>query len=424
MSIVLTEVLRRRMEPGYRPMGRAFWAAGTAATLAGLAIFLAWAIPANLATEGELAREGLFNRGFLTRMVKPMQGHGGEGLVGYLLTLPIYVPFLLFDVFPWVLLAPGAFAALIRGRLAGGRERALMWGWTLPTFVIFTLTATKLPHYMLGLMPMLAIALAAVPIRYRAGGGDSAEAAARSLERAKRRFSPGDRDWIRGGAHFYAAIAGGLGLVLLVGPWLLRVDGQRAPGLIAAASATGLTVLAVAAIVVRLQLAERIRAAALTAGLGHAAVAVLLAVLVLPRVEATLKVSPEAAAAIRRHVPASAPVYISGYEEPSLVYYLDSPADMPVGKLSGGRAELEAFAERAGPAGLVISGKNWDRMLAEKPIPDRLDVAARYETLNYSAAGRRTAVLAVVRRPEGWEASDATAEGVASDRPGAGGEGG
>ena len=403
ISIALSAVLLRRMDPTPPKLGVKFWAAGVAATLAGLALFLSWAIPANLATGGELAQEGLFNRGFITRMFKPMQGHGGEGIVGYLLTLPIYLPYLVFDVFPWCLLLPGAFMALVRGRLAGPRERALLWGWTLPTFVIFSLVATKLPHYMLGLMPMLAIGLAAVPTRYR-----STAVQQRRASRGRpgsgapnpRMLNKKDRDWVRGGAWFFGGIALALAGALLIGPWLVQLNEQRPAGLIAAGAAVGVVVLIVTAWVARLHLTERVLQSARATLLGFVGIAVLASLVLLPRIEETIKISPELAADVRTEVPEDAPVYMGGYEEPSLVFYLNRPHDQPVRSLNGRRAALESFASAPGPAALVVSRERWTRLLDGGPVPERLERVAVERTLNYSAEARLEDVLVFVRRPD------------------------
>ena len=413
ISIALSAALLKRMDPSPPKLGARFWAAGVAATLAGLGMFLLWAVPANLATGGELAREGLFNRGFLSRMVEPMQGHGGEGLVGYLLTLPVYLPYLLFDTFPWCLLLPGGFVALLRGRLAGGRERALMWAWTLPTFVIFSLVATKLPHYMLGLMPMMAVALAAV-LRHddprgeadaetdaEAESGAEAGAGAEASSGAAPTLTRKDRDWVRGGAWFFGGLAAALAGALLIGPWLVKFDGSWRPALIAAATPVGLVAAGLAVWVVRLQLGGRVRRAAGVTLAGFAAIVVLVAVVLLPRIEATVKISPELARTVRERIPADAPVYMGGYEEPSLVYYLDRRHDQPVRSLNGRRRALEEFAAGAGPAALVVSRARWRQLLDGGPTPERLRRVAVMHTLNYSAEAERTDVLVILRRPEG-----------------------
>ncbi|MFW5682989.1 MAG: ArnT family glycosyltransferase, partial [Phycisphaeraceae bacterium] len=418
ISIALSAVLLRRMDPDPPKLGPKFWAAGVVATLAGLGLFLAWAIPANLATEGALAQEGLFNRGFITRMFKPMQGHGGEGILGYLLTLPIYLPYLVFDTFPWCLLLPGAFAALVRGRLAGPRERALLWAWTLPTFVIFSLVATKLPHYMLGLMPMLAIGLASVPARYRAPSPAKQPTSRRAAEGmpGPRMLNAKDRDWVRGGAWFFGGIAVALAGGLLVGPWLVRLDEQRPVGLIAAGAVVGVAVLVVTVWVVRLHLKERVLRSCRATLLGFVVIVVLSALVLMPRIEETIKISPELASDVKTEVPADAPVYMSGYEEPSLVFYLDRDHDQPVRSLNDGQGTLDAFAATPGPAALVVSRENWLRLLGGEPMPDRLEQVAVARTLNYSARARREDVLVIVRRPrDASEASEASESSDASE---------
>ena len=59
------------------------------ASLLGLAIFLAWGLPANAATGGEYWRIAIAER-LPQRLFTAMEGHGGQGLLPFLLHLPYY----------------------------------------------------------------------------------------------------------------------------------------------------------------------------------------------------------------------------------------------------------------------------------------------------------------------------------------------
>jgi 4-amino-4-deoxy-L-arabinose transferase-like glycosyltransferase len=113
----------------------------------------AWGIPALIATKGEFFAIGI-GRHVVMRSVAPMQSHGGNGLIGYVLSLPFYLLTIFFSFFPWCIYLPGTFLRLRRG--LDLPERYLLGGITL-VFLIFTLIQTKLPHYTLPAFPLLAI---------------------------------------------------------------------------------------------------------------------------------------------------------------------------------------------------------------------------------------------------------------------------
>jgi 4-amino-4-deoxy-L-arabinose transferase-like glycosyltransferase len=123
----------------------------------GIALFVllvgAWGIPALIATKGEFFAIGI-GRHVVMRSVAPMQSHGGNGLLGYCLSLPFYLVTLFFSFFPWCIFLPGTILRLRRG--IDAPERYLLGGVAL-VFLIFTLIQTKLPHYILPAFPLLAI---------------------------------------------------------------------------------------------------------------------------------------------------------------------------------------------------------------------------------------------------------------------------
>lgn len=97
-----------------------------AVSLLALAAFLGWAIPADRASGGDLMAEGLGTHVF-GRALAPMEGHGGSGPVGYLLTLPAYLPFLLLGFFPWIIHLPVALRSFAAGAIGERRARILLW---------------------------------------------------------------------------------------------------------------------------------------------------------------------------------------------------------------------------------------------------------------------------------------------------------
>ena len=116
----------------------------------------AWGIPALIATKGEFFAIGI-GRHVVERSLAPMQSHGGNGLIGYVLSLPFYLVTIFLSFFPWCIYLPVTLARLRRG--VGLPERYLLSG-IVPVFLVFTLIQTKLPHYTLPALPLLAILVA------------------------------------------------------------------------------------------------------------------------------------------------------------------------------------------------------------------------------------------------------------------------
>lgn len=127
------------------------------AILIGCGLFLAWAIPANTATDGEFLRLGI-GKHVVGRSVKPMEGHGGD----FLISLPFYFVVVAFGTFPWNLFLLSSLAYLFKRSDNDKKQRTLLVSWIVPIFVLMTLVATKLPHYIIFIWPAIAIAIACV----------------------------------------------------------------------------------------------------------------------------------------------------------------------------------------------------------------------------------------------------------------------
>ena len=102
------------------------------------------------------------------RFANPMEGHGG--------TLLFYLPVLLFGFFPWSGLLPAALWHVLkawksfRTRTAdsGGEQGLLLFCalWVSGVFLFFTVSATRLPHYVLPLYPPAALLVAVLWSRF------------------------------------------------------------------------------------------------------------------------------------------------------------------------------------------------------------------------------------------------------------------
>lgn len=151
------------MLPNERPkfMQMAIFASGF--VLACL-IFAIWVIPTNNATNGALWEMGV-EKHIIQRAQAPLENYGGTAALGYYWMLPAYIPVILITFMPWTIHLPAGLKALISGNLGSRRERAILWGWIAPTFLMFTLAGSKLPHYIFPIYPALAIMCAAVMIK-------------------------------------------------------------------------------------------------------------------------------------------------------------------------------------------------------------------------------------------------------------------
>jgi 4-amino-4-deoxy-L-arabinose transferase-like glycosyltransferase len=135
-----------------------------------LAIFVAWGLPAALATHGGFVSQGLGHH-LLGRTATPYEGH--SGWPGY------YLVATLAAFFPWGSFLPAALANAWRQRRDSGT--AFLLAWVLGPLVLVELTTSKLPHYMLVTFPALAV-LVAMLVESRITGARDWTRAERFLE--------------------------------------------------------------------------------------------------------------------------------------------------------------------------------------------------------------------------------------------------
>ncbi len=381
-------------------LGRIYAVHLLVAVLIGIGAFLAWAIPANNATGGEFAREGLgrhvlyrigladlADRLDLTPHGEPpkngMEGHGGP--------IFYYVPVLLGTFFPWVALLPLAVVRLWRRRLGSPQLTAVVLAWFVPAFVVVSLATTKLPHYLLPAFPALALAVGAV----LAGG---------ALDRTERRALALGW-WVTAAV----MVVGGLGLVcFLMVPWFVWWPGKAIPipGAVAPAAAAGLVLLALALTGRRAARGQRLPLLAQTFVAGLAMLMLVLCALAAPAIE-RIKPAQPIAEAIRSRTPATVPVAVmdqaDGFDEASLYFHLNRT---PVERLRGWWQVLD-WRERPGPGVIVVTASilaEAEKGLAERGVksgdrefhPLGLDLIAQVPGFNY-ASGRPVVVIALGR---------------------------
>jgi len=139
-----------------------------------LAVVGAWGVPALLQTHGAFFAVGI-GKQVVARSLTTMEGHGFGGWMGSLLLLPMYFVTVFLSFFPWSIRLPWLVRRLRKG--AGEPRSGKRWAWfcrggaladdtfyllagVLVVFGVFTLVRTKLPHYTLPALPLLAILFA------------------------------------------------------------------------------------------------------------------------------------------------------------------------------------------------------------------------------------------------------------------------
>lgn len=327
------------------------------ATVLGTLMFLAWALPANSATGGELLRFGIGTH-VVGRSVSPMEHHGGK----FLLYLPYYLPVILVGFFPWTLYLPGTVSTVLGGRL-GPQFKSLFIAWCATILIFMTLVATKLPHYILFIWPAMAIAVAGT-IR-----------AAKKQQLAER-----DIRWLNRGLWLFTplVIAGVAGLIAV--PMLVDV-----PGLAAAAIACAVALAAMGAIAIRMHCRGGSDVSARVVLVGMIVFQVPFLFAVLPAIE-RVKISPALAEVIKEHVDLNEPVAAYKFMEPTLVFY----AGRQIEHLRTAD-EVVAWVKQPGERALVIPADTLEE-IQDQYGPLNLHTAGAKRGYNY-AKGKVLTVL-------------------------------
>jgi len=309
VTAVALKVLGGRKWP-WRP---APLAAGVAFALL---LVVPWGVAVQLATDGEFLKVAVGHH-VVARSTHAFEGHKGP-LWYYLTALPI-------SFFPWGFLGYGLLFELYRRREQAAARFLAAW-FVLP-FVIFSIAATKLPHYVLPTYPALALGVA----------------------------------WLASGAErprWWAPLAVVNGLLTLAAAAVLVWGGHKhlpggAPVAISVLAAT-LVCVAIALASVRWRWQEVAVAAATAvtlAWLGGAAMPALERFKPTPQIVAALTA---AAAPDRR--------YAFHYFEPSLVFHSsDTVTEIK------GRDDLDILLASPAPFACVLSGKLWKEIGPDLP---------------------------------------------------------
>ena len=331
----------------------------TLAMAAGAVPYLAWLVAADSATGGLFTRESL-GREVLARVLGPLEGHGGERWLG----LPYYLAVIAIGFAPGSVWLPMGIARL--RTMEDRHARVLLLAWLFVPTLGFSLSATRLPHYVLPAWPALALIVAG--------------AAASDLSSSTR-----ERRWIAWAS--------------LVSAWTLAASALVLAAVVPIAAAR-LAAFAVGAVLVigggaAWWLARRGQTSgSLFASVGTAGVTLFLCAMSLAPSLEPLKISPRLAAMIRGAAAPSVPISTFDYEEPGLDFYLDRA---PIGRL-GSPADVDDWAGRREPGLLVLTDDARRRLVSGRSI-GRMRVFGRVHGFDY-VKGRWLDVVVVSRAGE------------------------
>lgn len=331
----------------------------------GAVIFLIWAIPVNISTNGEFFRV-FVGRDIINRALRPMESHGGN----LLLFLPYYPIIIIVGFFPWTLHLPGAFSAVIGGRVGGKYGRVYLLSWIIPCVILMTLAATKLPHYIIFIWPALSLAVAG------------------TISAAKKdQLIPRDITWLCRGVWFFGPQALIMSLSLMIAPFFIPIPGLILPGMASGLVLLGMTISAV--------YFHRLRKFSLSAAVlfgGMIIFHVPLLLGVYPAIE-YVKVSPHIAREVNSTVEKDVPVVTYKYSEPSLNFYLGKLTE----RLSS-PDDVIAWVKQSEP-GVLIIPKEYLIKIEQEHGALPLDQIASREGVNYSK-GKILELLALTRRTQ------------------------
>ena len=332
------------------------WAMRPLTGLAVLILMIApWAIAIGYATEGRFFTEAI-GADMVAKLGEAQESHSGPP--GYHLALV------------WILLWP-AGALLIPGLMRAFATRAawpswFLLAWIVPGWIVFELTATKLPHYTLPLYPALAILAARAAAAGAAGAAGVAGAASR------RRLIG------RLASLLYAGV--GLAVAVLVAA-LPHIFG--ASGLTPLCYAAAVLIAAGSLVIAAMFLKGRAYEGGLAASCLAALVAWTVLGGVLPGLD-RLMISPRLSAALDRagyHAlrDGAPPTALAGYSEPSAVFLLGTASLLTD---AGGAARH--LAEAPGSAAVVEARLEDEFRAACASLALEPQVLAVVDGLNYS----------------------------------------
>lgn len=342
-----------------------------AGTVLAAGVFSLWVIPANTATDGALWEMGV-GKHIVGRFLTPLEGHGGSGPIGYILALPIYIPVTLALFMPWTIHLPAGFVALWKGSIGERRERAILWGWMVPTFVMFSLAATKLPHYIFPFFPPLAIMCAAVLLK-------------QVRETEAQPFS-------KFGAWLYLVLSPALAIALIAVPFF-RPD--IIPFWIGIPA--GIAILTVVHFVFHRQKDGNALGASRLLTATTPFVVIFAYWFVVQPAEPLIKISHSIGQIINEADVSKDRIYMEGFLEPSMVYYINAPIDAPLRGFPRDEAGVIAVLVAPEQMVLVATKERFEELKAFEG--DRVfEIIGQVQAINTNAHLEDQTVVVAVRK--------------------------
>lgn len=327
-----------------------------------LALALPWAVLVYQRTQGEFFAIA-FGKHVVGRATDAMEGHGGANFLQALLYLPYYIPVTLGGLLPFLPVMLAALAWLLRNR-ASAQARFLL-AWFVPGFMLISLNATKLPHYVAGLLPAFAIA-AGLFLTALERTADPATAPDPVDDAMRRALAV-----LRGSAYVLIALSAALAIVALLAAVALpaKLRALLPPGFPLVPACGALLALACglgAAGIFAMR--GRARASILAAVAGLCATLLVAFGVLLPALE-QLRPSRQLAAWARANLPPGVELMASRFQEPSLVFYYRGRITMLSSNLkrenrinqgaSEGELMLARLRDTSRPWALVIPESRW-----------------------------------------------------------------
>lgn len=306
--------------------------------LLALLIFSLWLVPANNATEGALVEMGV-GKHIIQRFQAPLENYGGTAALGYYWMLPAYIPIVLILFMPWTIHLPAGFKGLISGTIGNRQTRAILWGWLVPTFLMFSIAGSKLPHYIFPIWPALGILSASIMVRQWRQGT--------ALPLSK--F----------GAWLYISLSPGLALALLIVPFMLP---DVIPIWLGVPS--GIALMLFAYMVFEQQRSGNTMAASRLLAIGSPIIILLAYWMIVPRAEPMIKISKQISTIINQAGVSKDHIYMQGYLEPSMVFYISAPLNNPVRNLPENNEAVRALIETNNGLVLVAKQARFDEINA------------------------------------------------------------
>jgi 4-amino-4-deoxy-L-arabinose transferase-like glycosyltransferase len=343
-----------------------------AATFIGVGVFLLWAVPANDMSHGEMLQSGIGEH-VIGRALKPMQGHGAPGWLGYLAFLPAYIPTLLIGFMPATLFLPAALSGISRKAAATGfpSPRLFLLSWMVPGFVMFSLAATKLPHYIEPMIPAFAIAVGGI-IAGNLGAG-----------RVARNF----------GRWLYIIQIAGLAAALLAVVTLAPTLWLKVVLVVVALGCIGFAF--------RISLLQRVGEDARAMRTALVSVVLLMEsmfLIIIPALEKDIKLSKPVAELLRKEFKPGTPVFSDDYLEPSLVFYLGWPVDSPIRELHDDEGDRREFLSSPGEHALVATREQYEA-LKVLDTAGRLVELGSYTAWNTNVSGKLQTIVVARLKP-------------------------